>query len=197
MRLLITGTSSGFGKFLHDQYSIDHEVISINRPEFDLKDSKFLESINDTIDYDIVIINAATRSNRENDDWSTVFNVNFSNQVALVEKIKDRIKSKLIFMSSRSSSMQNLKIRPLDRFEYNTLAYKASKAALNVAMLHYHKKLDIPVVALTPGHISDLIQHPQSVVPKKVTNPTVEFINSITETHSGKLFNYDGSERPL
>ena len=196
-RILITGTSSGFGKFLLDHYSTYCDVISINRPTFDLKHPDFLDKIDDSIDYDIVIINAATRSTRENGDWSTVFDVNFTNQVKLVEKIKYRIKEKLIFMSSRSSSIQNLKIRPLERFEFNTVAYKASKAALNVAMLHYSKKLDIPVVSITPGHISDLIQHPNSVVPKKVTNPTIELIDSISIEHTGKLFNYDGSERPL
>ena len=197
MKILITGTSSGFGKFLLDHYSTYCEVVSINRPEFDLKTSEFLDRIDDSVDYDIVIINAATRSTREDGDWSTVFDVNFTHQVQLVEKLKDRIKSKLIFMSSRSSSIQNLKIRPLDRFEYDTLAYKASKAALNVAMLHYSKKLSIPVVSITPGHISDLIQHPNSVVPKKVTHPTIELIDSISLKDTGKLFNYDGSERPL
>ena len=65
MKILITGTSSGFGKFLLDHYSTYCDVVSINRPEFDLKTSEFLDRIDDSVDYDIVIINAATRSTRE------------------------------------------------------------------------------------------------------------------------------------
>ena len=198
MRVLITGTTSGFGKLLHKHYEKNHEVVPLNRPDFDFKDKSFLSKVDDTIDYDLVIINAGTRERRENNNWSTVFDVNFTNQVHLVEKIKDRIKSKLVFMSSRSSSMHNLKVRSLDRFEFETLAYKASKAALNIAMLHYSKKLDIPVISLTPGHLSDTIRHSDSTVPDDlVTNQLTTFIDSVSMNHTGKLFNYDGSERPF
>ena len=198
MRILITGTSSGFGKSLHKYYSKNHEVVSLNRPEYDFKDLSFLTKVNDKLDYDIVIINAGTRERRENNNWSTVFDVNFTNQVHLVEKIKDNIRSKLVFMSSRSSSMHNLKLRSLDRFEFETLAYKASKAAINIAMLHYSKKLDIPVVAITPGHLSDTIRHSDSTVPNDViTDQLTKFIDSVSIKHTGKLYNYDGSERPF
>lgn len=197
-KVLITGTSSGLGKHLKSIYEKTHSVISLDRPKFDFKTRDFISKVDLSVNYDIVIINAVTRAQDENNDWSTVMNVNFINQTHLVFALKNNIKSKLVFISSRSGSHENYSKRNLDRFSYPSIAYKASKAALNISMTYFSKLLSIPVISIHPGNISFKRLAPvgeSSVIPMSFATNIAKLINTVSIDDTGKYFNHDGSER--
>ncbi len=126
--------------------------------------------------------------------WGEVFRVNTIAPVLLVQNLLENIclgqERKMIFISSRVGSIQE-----------NTggamYAYRSSKTALNQVV----KSLSIDLfdrgvssVALHPGWVLTDMGGPNALIDVKTSvTGMISVINSISNSDSGKFFNYDGS----
>lgn len=108
MRIAITGTTSGLGKALYDALSPHHEVISINRPEFDLSKTEDVNRI-DLTNVDILINNAGHAlgggrnfKNHKQDQWIAILETNLKAPMLLTQKfINQNTCGKIVFITSQ------------------------------------------------------------------------------------------------
>ena len=99
--VLITGASKRLGLELANLYRKSDNVLGLDSSDIDFRTDYINESLSlDTTHWDIVIINARTKQHK----WSDMMNVNCINQVRFIETIMDRIKEKLIFITSEAGS---------------------------------------------------------------------------------------------
>jgi NADP-dependent 3-hydroxy acid dehydrogenase YdfG len=108
MKIAITGTTSGLGKALKDALSVSHDVISFDRPNFDLSKLGDLSAINLT-GVDILINNAGHASgggknfkNHKLSQWVDILDTNLRAPMFLSQQFINQNKTgKIIFITSQ------------------------------------------------------------------------------------------------
>ena len=108
MKIAITGTTSGLGKALKDALSVSHNVISFDRPDFDLSKLDDLSAI-DLTGIDILINNAGHAcgggknfKNHEVLQWVDILDTNLRAPMFLSQQFINQNKTgKIIFITSQ------------------------------------------------------------------------------------------------
>ena len=129
MKIAITGTTSGLGKALKDALSVSHNVVSFNRPDYDLSVIADLDRI-DLTGFDVLINNAGHSrgggvgfKNHSIHDWHSIISTNFQAPIYLTQKfIQQNIKGKIIFITSKA----------LEKPQGGDSVYSAGKAGLSM-----------------------------------------------------------------
>tara|TARA_Y100000114_G_C11665756_1_gene281285 strand:- start:77 stop:655 length:579 start_codon:yes stop_codon:yes gene_type:complete len=187
--VLITGASKRLGLELANLYRKSDNVLGLDSSDIDFSTDYTNESLSlDTTHWDIVIINARTKQHK----WSEMMNVNCINQVRFLETIMDRIKEKLIFITSEAGSHYKTQHFPDDPLDFDKLDYKMSKAALNMAMTWFAKKLPIQVLAIHPGTFGYEGATPAA---KRAAEVKATIDKTYRKDFTGSFIRYDG--KPL
>ena len=129
MKIAITGTTSGIGKALKNALSSQHEIVCLDRSEFDLSRIENLEKI-DLSGVDVLVNNAGHSLgggiglvNHNTNDWQNIIAVNFQAPIYLTQKfIHQNEKGKIIFITSKAVE------KPMG----GDSIYSASKAGLSM-----------------------------------------------------------------
>jgi NADP-dependent 3-hydroxy acid dehydrogenase YdfG len=108
MNIAITGTTRGIGQALASSLGLEHKILHINRPEYDLSDLELLSKI-DFSSVDVLILNAGVLDKdiinspfecQDLNKWKYILNCNLIGNLFLVQQyIKARSNGVVIFMS--------------------------------------------------------------------------------------------------
>jgi NADP-dependent 3-hydroxy acid dehydrogenase YdfG len=153
MRILITGTTSGIGLALSQSLSLEHEVITINRPEYDLSNINSIGSI-DLSNIDVLINNAGHSHGgglglrtHQVDQWSSIVDVTLKAPILLTQNfIKQNTSGKIIFITSKA----------VEKALGGDCVYSASKAGLSYfiqCMRDELKDSKFKLVEVRPGRV--------------------------------------------
>lgn len=154
-RALVTGSGRGLGaEFARQLAEAGWQVIPASRAEgLDLAAPKAIERFAAGISgpIDLLIHNAAIRgavgglARQSAEDFLQVMAVNVLGPLLLTRALLDRLRGPLVVVSSRAGSMGESRGNDGDH------AYRASKAALNMAFLSLGEEIGRPVLMLHPG----------------------------------------------
>tara|TARA_R110000868_G_scaffold404845_1_gene683486 strand:- start:38 stop:652 length:615 start_codon:yes stop_codon:yes gene_type:complete len=128
MKIAITGTTSGIGKALKDVLSFHHEIVCIDRSEFDLSTVENLSKI-DLSGVDVLINNAGHANgggrnfkNHKAEQWIDILDTNLKAPMFLTQTFINQNQSgKIIFITSQVVEMAM----------GGDVAYSASKAGIS------------------------------------------------------------------
>lgn len=136
--ITITGTTRGLGKALADKLSVDNQVRSLNRPEFDLEKIQTLVDI-DFTNTDVLILNAGHQRGGKGffqdhaySDWQSIIDCNVTGNLFLVQKYLQQNNTGTIVLIT--SAVVN---KPVD----DCLVYTASRHALHGAIYNLRFEL--------------------------------------------------------
>jgi NAD(P)-dependent dehydrogenase (short-subunit alcohol dehydrogenase family) len=106
---------------------------------------------------------------------------------------------KIVSISSTEGSLTNISGRP----DTGNIFYRASKSALNMAMINLAKALKdqgIVVVMLSPGFVTTdfvgTLRLPMMISPEQSVSMTMPIIAGLTMESSGKYFRHTGEIAP-
>ena len=172
--------------------------------ELDLFSDDSINQLSETLSYssiDLFVNNAGMMGARNlqlsrvnGGSWAEVLRVNTIAPLLIVQNLLKSIclgqEKKLIFISSRVGSI-----------EENTggamYAYRSSKTALNQVVKSLSIDLldrGLTTIALHPGWVLTDMGGPNALINVKTSvTGMISVINNISESDSGKFFNYDGS----
>lgn len=163
--IAITGTTRGIGLALKQKFGLDHNVVSLNRPQYDLEDINTLN-----IDFshtDILILNAGLANNRlpsqdfvsqPATQWQSIIqNQMFGNLHLLQQYLQQRQQGVVVLLSSVVVEQSRYSGRAV---------YTATKAALSVMideLRHEVKrnKQQIRLLDIRPGLTRDSDEMPE------------------------------------
>jgi NAD(P)-dependent dehydrogenase (short-subunit alcohol dehydrogenase family) len=152
---------------------------------------------------DILINNAGTYGPKRQDaddmdfdGWAHTFAVNTMGPLALSQALHENLKrgreKKLMAITSGMASTATT--------EGGYIAYRSSKAAVNNVMRNLSvdwRKDGIIVAAVSPGWVRTDMGGPGAPLsPEQSVSGMRKVIAGVTESGSGKFFNWDGGERP-
>jgi len=135
--------------------------------------------------------------NVDYDAWALVFDVNTMGPLRLVEAFRNHIaRSERRLIVTITSGMGSL----ADNTSGSSIAYRSSKAAVNVAMrsvaidLAPHR---ITSVVVNPGWVRTDMGGPSArMTPQESVSALRRLIETFGLNHSGKFYNHDGGEYP-
>ena len=131
------------------------------------------------------------------DAWLDLFNVNTVGPLLLTQKLfKNLLKGQerqLIYVSSKVGSIE-------DNSGGGSYVYRSSKTALNQVVKSLSVDLKgqgFTVVAVHPGWVQTDMGGPNALIDVNISvSGLIKVISSLTESDSGKFFNYDGNIIP-
>ncbi len=215
--VLITGASRGIGREFADQFAADgwRVIATCRNPEqydgeahaLDVTDAASVAALGQAMageTIDLLINNAGIYGPRslpfdalDYDAWSQVLQTNLMGPMrvaaALAGPVLASEQKKMVFISSKVGSIS-------DNSSGGSYIYRSSKTALNMAVKSLSLDLSgkgVITLLLHPGWVqtdmggsSGLVDTATSVAGMRA------IIGRADATHSGKFFNYDGSELP-
>lgn len=168
--ITITGTTRGLGKALAYKLSVDNNVRSINRPDFDLEKSQTLDGI-DFGSTDILILNAGHQRGGKSffqdhaySDWQSIIDCNITGNLFLVQKYLQQNNSGTIVLIT--SAVIN---KPVD----DCLIYTATRHALHGAIYNLRFELakqnkKIRLLEIVPSSMRENVESQDST--KKISS---------------------------
>jgi NAD(P)-dependent dehydrogenase (short-subunit alcohol dehydrogenase family) len=131
------------------------------------------------------------------DSWARVLNVNTMGPLRVLEAFVDHIASgERKLAVSITSGMGSL----ADNTSGGSIAYRSSKAALNMVMRSAAIDLaprGIACVLINPGWVKTDMGGPSATLtPQESVTAMLRLIEKLGPAQSGKFFHYDGSEYP-
>jgi len=135
--------------------------------------------------------------NIDYDSWAHVFDVNTMGPLRVLESFIDHIaRSERRLVVSITSGMGSL----ADNTSGGSIAYRSSKAALNMAMRSTAIDLEprgISCVVINPGWVRTDMGGPNATLtPQESVSAIRRMIVTLGRKDTGKFYHYDGSEYP-
>jgi NAD(P)-dependent dehydrogenase (short-subunit alcohol dehydrogenase family) len=212
--LFITGANRGLGlEFVRQYRAEDWDVIATAREPsaelevlgadvrlLDMSDAKVVSTVRAGRPLDLLIANAGTYGPREAADaagaseWLDTFAVNTVAPYLLAQALLPEVRAargKLIAISTRMASLA-------DNSSGGFLAYRSSKTALNMAWQTLAlANPDLVCVPLHPGWVQTRMGGANApVTPQESIAGMRRVIAGLTQSQSGKFFDYRGVEVP-
>jgi NADP-dependent 3-hydroxy acid dehydrogenase YdfG len=168
--ITITGTTRGLGKALAQKLSVDNNVRSLNRPDFDLEKSQTLANIDFSFT-DILILNAGHQQGGKGffqdhaySEWQSIIDCNITGNLFLVQKYLQQNNSGTIVLIT--SAVVN---KPVD----DCLIYTATRHALHGAIYNLRFELTkqnkkIRLLEIVPSSMRENVESQDSS--KKVSS---------------------------
>lgn len=160
---------------------------------------------------DVLLNNAGISGDSENQNFGSinydvfddVMHTNVLGPIKMAEAFTPHVaasaQKKIISISSTEGSLSTIEKRP----DINSMFYRASKSALNMAMLNIAKALKdrgIIVVMQSPGLVStDFVKGlrlPIMITPEQSVAATMPLIAKYTMENSGKYYRHTGEPAP-
>jgi len=131
--------------------------------------------------------------------WGKVLYTNCISQMMVTQKLMSNLRlsghAKIIMMSSRWGSLESV-----DNYSPDYIAYRSSKAALNMAMRILAQTLmpeEIIVVSLNPGWVkTDMGGEGADITPEVSVTGMRKVIDGLTMKKTGLFFRYSGEPVP-
>ena len=215
--VLITGASRGIGREFANQYAADGwRVISTCRDPgqvdgeahaLDVTDAASVAALGQAMageTIDLLINNAGIYGPRnlpydalDYDAWEQVLRTNLMGPMrvaaALAGPVMVSQQKKMVFISSKVGSIT-------DNTSGGSYIYRSSKTALNMAVKSLSLDLSgkgVITLMLHPGWVQTDMGGPSGLVDTKTSVSGMRaIIDHADADHSGRFFNYDGSELP-
>ena len=212
-RVLITGANRGIGLEFARQYAADRwDVIATTRrpsaeldalgvrvETLDVADFDAVAALPDRLEapLDLFIANAGVSGPQRIGDsataeeWQRVHAVNAVAPVLLAERLAGRMApgGKMAAITSRMGSIGDS--------SGGSIAYRASKAALNAAWYALSRQLDLPMILFHPGWVqTDMGGASAPVPPEDSVAGMRRLIADLTPKASGRFVDYQGQPIP-
>ena len=212
--VLITGANRGVGLEFARQYCRDGwnviatareptdelEGLCVRVEEVDMLDLEAVAEFGAKIDeLDLLIANAGTygpksvRSAEDAEGWSDTFTVNTIAPFLLAQSVLPAVKAsggKLIAISTRMGSIE-------DNSSGGFIAYRSSKAALNMAWRSLAIDSGVTCAVLHPGWVQTRMGGPSAPIsPEQSVSGMREVIARLAPGQSGGFFDYSGAPVP-
>ena len=214
--VLITGANRGLGLEFVRQYkedgwdivataretSAELDSLGVRVERLDMSDLDSVSSFGERLDsLDVMIANAGTygpkspRSGEDGQDWLQTFAVNTVAPYLLAQSVLPlvgRTNGKLVAITSKMGSID-------DNGSGGFVAYRSSKSALNSAWrsLAVDNRGKAICAVLHPGWVQTRLGGSSApLTPEQSIAAMRKVIHGLGSDHSGRFFNYDGTEIP-
>ena len=214
--VLITGANRGLGLEFVRQYkedgwdivataretSAELDSLGVRVERLDMSDLDSVSSFGERLDsLDVMIANAGTygpkspRSGEDGQDWLQTFAVNTVAPYLLAQSVLPlvgRTNGKLVAITSKMGSID-------DNGSGGFVAYRSSKSALNSAWrsLAVDNRGKAICAVLHPGWVQTRLGGSSApLTPEQSIAAMRKVIHGLGPDHSGRFFNYDGTEIP-